>query len=105
MSSKTVIIINSSSYQFHVSYDKLTNKFYICGIHGFEYQCEDDIGESCDDAYKVLECVQKWIPTWFITSVVTYKTCLDNSELLCTRTFNIVNQERFVEFIDGLKSY
>lgn len=92
---RSVIIINSSSYQFHVSYDKQTNKYFICGIHGFQYQCEDDIGETCDNALQLLECVQKWIPTWFIVSVVTYTNCSDDSELICSRVFTSIDQESF----------
>lgn len=101
----TTMIINSSSYQFQISYLKESDQYFVCGIHGFVYQCEDDIGEHCTNAEQVLQVIKQWIPTWCVASVVTYTDSTDNSELICSRVFQTMDSNKFTDYVDALKTY
>lgn len=104
-SPKHIIVINSASYQFQVSYNKLNDGFTVCGIHGFEYQCEDDILEDCNNAQEVVNCLKKWIATWCIVSIVKYTTYSDQSEMICSQMYHSLNENGLVGNINTLKVY
>ncbi len=105
LSPKHIIVINSASYQFQVIYNKITDGFTVCGIHGFEYQCEDDILEDCNNAQEVVNYLKKWIPTWCIASIVKYTTYSDQSEMICSQMYHSLNENGLFGNINTLKVY
>ena len=72
----TCALINSSSYQFTVTLEKVTNDFTIRGGHW--YRDEDEvIYEYVDTAEEVFTFIRKYISTWCNFSIIQY---VDNFE-------------------------
>ncbi len=105
MAYKYIIVINSASYQFQVIHNKNNDGFTVCGIHGFEYQCEDDILEDCASAVDVVNCLKRWIPTWCIASIVKYTTYSDHSEMICSQMYHSLDENGMIGNINTLKAY
>lgn len=73
---KTCALINTSSYQFTVTLEKVTNNFTIRGGHWYRYE-DEGIYEYVDTAEEVFTFIRKYISTWCNFSIIQY---VDNLE-------------------------